>query len=118
MVRAVVPHLGSAIALLRSPVLTQTLVWVVPAVLVGWAAAVVSDDINPQRIEELRAAPWFAAPQLMSPHIHLSVMPFVLPLVILFAIFPGLAILVTVVALNLLGDGLRDALDPKTKRTG
>ncbi|KQS58408.1 hypothetical protein ASG36_10025 [Geodermatophilus sp. Leaf369] len=36
-VRAVVPHLGSAIALLRSPVLTQTLVWVVPAVLVGWA---------------------------------------------------------------------------------
>lgn len=34
------------------------------------------------------------------------------------AIFPGLAILVTVVALNLLGDGLRDALDPKTQRTG
>lgn len=34
------------------------------------------------------------------------------------AIFPGLAILVTVVALNLLGDGLRDALDPKTKRLG
>lgn len=34
------------------------------------------------------------------------------------AIFPGLAILVTVIALNLLGDGLRDALDPKMKRTG
>ncbi len=34
------------------------------------------------------------------------------------AIFPGLAILVTVIALNLLGDGLRDALDPKTKRMG
>lgn len=34
------------------------------------------------------------------------------------AIFPGLAILITVVALNLLGDGLRDALDPKTKQTG
>lgn len=34
------------------------------------------------------------------------------------AIFPGLAILVTVVALNLLGDGLRDSLDPKTKRAG
>jgi len=30
--------------------------------------------------------------------------------------FPGLAILVTVLALNLLGDGLRDALDPKLKR--
>lgn len=31
-------------------------------------------------------------------------------------IFPGLAIAVTVLALNLLGDGLRDALDPKMKK--
>jgi dipeptide transport system permease protein len=30
--------------------------------------------------------------------------------------FPGLAILVTVLAFNLFGDGLRDALDPKLKR--
>jgi dipeptide transport system permease protein len=30
--------------------------------------------------------------------------------------FPGLAILVTVLASNLMGDGLRDALDPKLKR--
>jgi peptide/nickel transport system permease protein len=30
------------------------------------------------------------------------------------AIFPGLAIFVTVLAFNLLGDGLRDALDPKS----
>lgn len=30
--------------------------------------------------------------------------------------FPGLAILITVIAFNLLGDGLRDALDPKLKR--
>jgi peptide/nickel transport system permease protein len=30
-------------------------------------------------------------------------------------IFPGLAILVTVLAFNLLGDGLRDALDPRLK---
>lgn len=30
-------------------------------------------------------------------------------------IFPGLAIAVTVLALNLMGDGLRDALDPKLK---
>lgn len=29
---------------------------------------------------------------------------------------PGIAILVTVLAINLLGDGLRDALDPKLKR--
>ncbi|MEC5218076.1 dipeptide transport system permease protein [Actimicrobium sp. GrIS 1.19] len=30
--------------------------------------------------------------------------------------FPGLAILVSVLAFNLMGDGLRDALDPKLKR--
>ena len=29
---------------------------------------------------------------------------------------PGLAILITVLAFNLMGDGLRDALDPKLKR--
>jgi len=29
--------------------------------------------------------------------------------------FPGLAILTTVLAFNLMGDGLRDALDPKLK---
>jgi len=31
-------------------------------------------------------------------------------------IFPGVAILVTVLAFNLLGDGLRDALDPRLKQ--
>jgi dipeptide transport system permease protein len=31
--------------------------------------------------------------------------------------YPGLAILVTVLAINLIGDGLRDALDPKLKRS-
>jgi len=31
------------------------------------------------------------------------------------AAFPGLAILMTVVGFNLLGDGVRDALDPKLK---
>jgi dipeptide transport system permease protein len=31
--------------------------------------------------------------------------------------FPGLAILATVLAVNLVGDGLRDALDPKLKRS-
>jgi peptide/nickel transport system permease protein len=29
------------------------------------------------------------------------------------AVFPGLAIMVTVIAINLLGDGVRDALDPR-----
>ncbi|SNZ08403.1 ABC transporter permease subunit [Cohaesibacter gelatinilyticus] len=31
--------------------------------------------------------------------------------------FPGISILVTVLAINLIGDGLRDALDPKLKRS-
>jgi len=31
-------------------------------------------------------------------------------------LFPGLAIMITVLAINLVGDGVRDALDPKLKR--
>lgn len=31
-------------------------------------------------------------------------------------LFPGLAIMITVLAFNMIGDGLRDALDPKLKR--
>lgn len=31
-------------------------------------------------------------------------------------LYPGLAIMLTVLSLNLIGDGLRDALDPKLKR--
>lgn len=33
------------------------------------------------------------------------------------SLFPGVAILVTVIAYNLVGEGLRDALDPRTNRT-
>ena len=31
-------------------------------------------------------------------------------------LFPGLAIMLTVVSLNLVGDALRDAIDPKLKK--
>lgn len=31
-------------------------------------------------------------------------------------LFPGLAIMITVLALNMMGDGLRDSLDPKLKK--
>ena len=34
-----------------------------------------------------------------------------------FFLFPGLALLITVLAFNLLGDGLRDALDPRATQT-
>jgi peptide/nickel transport system permease protein len=32
------------------------------------------------------------------------------------SLFPGLAILITVLAFNLVGDGLRDILDPKLQQ--
>jgi peptide/nickel transport system permease protein len=32
------------------------------------------------------------------------------------SIFPGLAILIVVLAVNFLGDGLQDALDPRSDR--
>jgi peptide/nickel transport system permease protein len=35
-----------------------------------------------------------------------------------FAIFPGLAILLVAMCFNLLGDGVRDVLDPQSRRTG
>ena len=31
-------------------------------------------------------------------------------------LFPGLAIMITMLAFNLFGDGVRDALDPKLRR--
>jgi peptide/nickel transport system permease protein len=31
-------------------------------------------------------------------------------------LYPGLAIMITVLALNMFGDGLRDAMDPKLRR--
>jgi peptide/nickel transport system permease protein len=34
------------------------------------------------------------------------------------SVFPGLAIVLTVLALNLLGDGLNDALSPRLARRG
>lgn len=35
-----------------------------------------------------------------------------------YSTFPGLAILLIVVGFNLLGDGLRDVLDPRSRKTG
>jgi len=32
------------------------------------------------------------------------------------SLYPGLAILITVVGYNLLGEGIRDALDPRLKK--
>lgn len=45
---------------------------------------------------------------LQESQIYISIAPW-------FSIFPGIAIVITVLALNVLGDGLRDALDPHSK---
>jgi peptide/nickel transport system permease protein len=34
----------------------------------------------------------------------------------MFMVIPGVAIFITVIAFNLFGDGLRDALDPRSSR--
>ncbi len=36
----------------------------------------------------------------------------------MLSVYPGVAIALSVLGLNLLGDGLRDALDPKLKARG
>ena len=40
----------------------------------------------------------------------------ILPLSVLFAIFPGLFILAIALTVNFIGDGLRDAFDPRQNR--
>ena len=39
-----------------------------------------------------------------------------LPVAPYLALFPGFAIVITVLGLNLLGDGVSDVLDPKLRR--
>ncbi len=55
---------------------------VLAAVLAGWTYAAVSGGLDPARLAALGNAPWFGPPVLMVPQMHLSVVPFVLPLVI------------------------------------
>ena len=42
-------------------------------------------------------------------------MKLLLPFLALLALAPGIAIILTVLSLNVFGDGLRDALDPRAK---
>ncbi|MGI8307595.1 uracil-xanthine permease family protein [Saccharopolyspora hattusasensis] len=51
-------------------------------VLVGWIYAALAGDLVQERLDELAAAPWVGFPQLIAPQVHISVMPFVLPLVV------------------------------------
>lgn len=50
--------------------------------LVGWGYAAVAGELDATRVAALADAPWLGLPQLIAPQLHNSVMPFVLPLVI------------------------------------
>ncbi|ASU78216.1 nitrate reductase [Actinopolyspora erythraea] len=51
----------------------------------GWLYAVATGGIHQVRVESLRTAPWFGVPDLVAPQLHISVVPVVLPLVIVLA---------------------------------
>lgn len=52
------------------------------AVLVGWVYAAVAGDLDPARVAALQQAPWFGAPEVVSPDLSMTAVPFLLPLVI------------------------------------
>ena len=84
-----------------SPIIVQSTLYMAIAIL--WAAGLgfLGLGVSPPTAE------WGA--MLNSGKLYISVAPHV-------CTFPGLAIFVIVVSFNLLGDGLRDALDPKFYR--
>ena len=51
-------------------------------VLIGWGYAAMLGELDASRVAALQDAAWFALPELIAPQVHLSVMPFLLPLVI------------------------------------
>lgn len=52
------------------------------AVLAGWTYAAMAGELDPGRVTALRQAPWFGLPDVIAPQLHLSAVPFLLPLVI------------------------------------
>nr|WP_228046341.1 solute carrier family 23 protein [Saccharopolyspora sp. HNM0983] len=55
---------------------------VLVGVLAGWAYAAVAGQLDDARVTALVEASWVGLPQLIAPQVHIAVMPFVLPLVI------------------------------------
>ncbi|NYH78010.1 uracil-xanthine permease [Actinopolyspora biskrensis] len=53
--------------------------------LAGWFYAAGTGTLSAARLDELRNAAWFGLPELIAPQLHLSVTPFVIPLVIVVA---------------------------------
>ena len=57
-------------------------VCVLAGVMLGWVYALTTTEVDPARIAALHDAPWFGLPQLIAPQMQVSVVPFVLPLVV------------------------------------
>ncbi|MGJ7906126.1 uracil-xanthine permease family protein [Actinopolyspora sp. H202] len=51
----------------------------------GWLYAFAVGGIQQVRLDSLRSAPWFGLPELITPRLHISVIPVVLPLVVVLA---------------------------------
>lgn len=83
-----------------SPVIVQATLGVAFAILTAASLSFIGLGIQPPNPE------WGA--MLSSGRTYIRDFPHL-------TLFPGLAIMVTILALNFLGDGLRDALDPKLK---
>ena len=52
------------------------------AVLVGWGFAALAGDLDPARVEALQRAPWFGSPEVVTPELSMTAVPFLLPMVV------------------------------------
>lgn len=86
-----------------APCLVQATMDVGSAILMGSALSFVGLGVQPPHPD------WGA--MLTTARIYFSDAPW-------FAIFPGLAILLVALSFNLLGDGVRDVFDPRSRRRG
>ncbi|KAB2332027.1 nickel transporter permease [Bacillus mesophilum] len=86
---------------ITSPIIVQSTLYIASAIITASALSFLGLGTQPPTPEWGTMLAQGRSFMAQAPHISL---------------FPGLIILVVVVGFNLFGDGLRDALDPKTKR--
>jgi len=84
-----------------SPIIVQGTFTFARAILAEAALSFLGIGVNPS------TPTW--GNMLQEAQIYISMAPW-------FSVFPGLGIVITVLALNMLGDGIRDAFDPHTKK--
>ena len=84
-----------------APIIVQVTLGVAQAIIAGASLSFIGLGVQPPTPE------WGTMLSMARPYIRDHAY---------MVLFPGLAIMATVFGLNLFGDGLRDALDPKLKR--